>query len=228
MSTRVLKNGAKSLSPQNLQLVPKLGQDCCLALGGPGSSQQVSLSHTRSGWFSNCCLHWTAAGWYTSQLLRAISGVTAACGVDIWTPLVFRATCFGGSVSVLKVRLPGRRFQSFHSWRNSLGLSSRLWVTAVVYGEIVSRSCLPAQCFICFLVCFFPSSVDSLSFEGVVLGAGYGFRGNVVQCVLGCSEFRLSLHHAEPDPPYFFSFNFISFKKLLLICFSDCEFIWHG
>lgn len=34
------------------------------------------------------------------------------------------------------------------------------------------------------------------------------------------SEFRLFLHyHAEPDPPYFLFFDFISFKKLPYLFF---------
>ena len=55
MSTKIKKkkkkkDGAhKSLSPQNLQLVSKLYQDCCLLWRSRLHGQQVSLSYTRSG-----------------------------------------------------------------------------------------------------------------------------------------------------------------------------------
>lgn len=83
--------------------------------GGPGSivsrwafpTPGLGDSHTAA-------LHWTAVGWYTSQLFKShFPGHCSLLGVDIWTLLVFRATCFGGSISVLKIRLPGEVFQVF-------------------------------------------------------------------------------------------------------------------
>ena len=141
MSTRVKKkNGAhKPLTPQNLQLVPKLCQDCCLPFRSRLHGQQASLSHTRSGWFSNCCFALHCSGLiHIPAFEEEISQVTAACGggghMNHTGFLSYMLWRFSFS---LKSWGAWWEVPSFHSWRNSgFWVPSRLWVTALVNGEM--------------------------------------------------------------------------------------------
>lgn len=139
------------------------------ALQVQAHGQQASLSHTRSGRCSDCGFALHCSGLiHIPAFEEKISQVTAACGgVDIWTTLVFRAACSGGSVSVLKVGVPDEGFQVFTPGE-TLGFEFPPDYGSLLWLMVRCVSAMP-NCSVFYLLSylFFPPYLTTLC-EGIV------------------------------------------------------------